>query len=175
MSQISFSFSSYFPSLFSTVFITMSTYYLNLYSIKYRINSGCDGLCVCSGWVGGCRGVVECRGVSASSVSVYKHFEYGKSKSKCSVLIFFFTGDSLSGHRNQAFTTRDKDHDTNDGGSCALSYKGAWWYTKCHSSNLNGLYLGGHHELYAKGVTWNAWRGYYYSLKNTEMKIRRLP
>ncbi|XP_076063831.1 techylectin-5A-like [Oratosquilla oratoria] len=52
------------------------------------------------------------------------------------------------------------------------SFKGAWWYTKCHSSNLIGKYLRGTTESYADGVTWSSWRGQHYSLCNVEMKIR---
>ncbi|XP_033111072.1 ficolin-2-like, partial [Anneissia japonica] len=82
-------------------------------------------------------------------------------------------GDSLGGHRNLQFSTSDRDHDTY-GSSCAVAYKGAWWYSSCHSSNLNGLYLKGETDQYAKGVVWSHWKGHYYSLKTTEMKIRRL-
>ena len=41
----------------------------------------------------------------------------------------------------------------------------------CHDSNLNGFYHGTR-ASYADGVVWRAWRGYSYSLKFTEMKLR---
>ncbi|EDO35260.1 predicted protein, partial [Nematostella vectensis] len=80
-------------------------------------------------------------------------------------------GDSLSDHRGAPFSTKDRDNDS-AGASCAIIYKGAWWYTACHSSNLNGKYYHGSHASYADGVNWRAWKGYHYSLKHTEMKIR---
>eukprot|EP00794_Sanderia_malayensis_P017932 gene17932-19721_t len=70
------------------------------------------------------------------------------------------------------FSTKDKDNDSNPGGSCAIAYHGAWWYGKCHASNLNGKYLNGNHKSYANGVNWYRWKGHRYSLKKTEMKIR---
>ena len=81
-------------------------------------------------------------------------------------------GNSLSHHNGRKFSTRDRDND-NWSGHCAVTYKGAWWYGSCHSSNLNGLYLFGPHTSYANGVNWSAWLGYHYSLKCTEMKFRR--
>ena len=80
-------------------------------------------------------------------------------------------GDSLRNHNGMMFSTKDRDNDLT-GGSCAQGYKGAWWYNKCHHSNLNGLYLRGNHTSYADGVNWLHWRGHQYSLKKTEMKIR---
>ena len=82
-------------------------------------------------------------------------------------------GDSLEAHSGKRFSTKDEDHD-NHAGSCAVTYKGAWWYDQCHSSNLNGVYLAGSHSSYADGVNWLAWRGYHYSLKSVEMKMRPL-
>nr|XP_049608236.1 fibrinogen C domain-containing protein 1-like isoform X5 [Syngnathus scovelli] len=48
-------------------------------------------------------------------------------------------GDQLSGHSGMKFSTKDRDQDT-AAGNCAYHWKGAWWYTKCHWANLNGLY-----------------------------------
>ena len=81
-------------------------------------------------------------------------------------------GNSLSWHHGIKFSTRDRDNDVWSG-NCAQSYKGAWWYRNCHQSNLNGQYLFGPQGSYAKGVNWYHWKGYNYSLKFTEMKLRR--
>ncbi|XP_035671209.1 microfibril-associated glycoprotein 4-like [Branchiostoma floridae] len=83
-------------------------------------------------------------------------------------------GDSLTVHDGKPFSTKDRDNDE-DSISCAQTYKGAWWYESCHGSNLNGLYHLGTHESRADGVNWYNWKGYNYSLKRTEMKIRPTP
>ena len=82
------------------------------------------------------------------------------------------SGDSLAYHRGLPFTTRDQHNDNKGGQNCAIKFKGAWWYKWCHKSNLNGLYHRGHHSSVADGVNWFHWKGYRYSLKRTEMKIR---
>ena len=76
-----------------------------------------------------------------------------------------FKGDSLTYHLGRKFGTRDTH-------ACAVGHKGAWWYHGCHHSNLNGLYLRGNHTSYADGVNWLRWKGFHYSLKFTEMKLR---
>ncbi|CAO2598207.1 Fcn2, partial [Lemmus lemmus] len=80
-------------------------------------------------------------------------------------------GDSLTTQNNQFFSTKDQDNDQSSS-SCAQQYHGAWWYSDCHASNLNGLYLGGPHKSYANGVNWKSWGGYNYSYKVSEMKMR---
>nr|XP_039263490.1 microfibril-associated glycoprotein 4-like [Styela clava] len=105
----------------------------------------------------------------------YSNFKIGGPKTKYTLAVAGYTGDagdSLSGHNGLRFTTKDQDNDSNSA-NCAVSFKGAWWYSSCHSSNLNGHYFkGGVHKSYADGVEWSPWKGQYYSLKITEMKIR---
>lgn len=81
-------------------------------------------------------------------------------------------GDSLSYHSGQKFSTFDRDQDLFLQNCAALS-SGAFWFRSCHFANLNGFYLGGPHLSYANGINWAQWKGFYYSLKRTEMKIRR--
>ena len=92
--------------------------------------------------------------------------------SQSRVLFSGTAGDSLSYHRGQAFTTKDQDNDSSST-NCAVYYKGAWWFASgCHTSDLNGLYHHGKHSSYADGVNWYHWKGYKYSVKRAEMKIR---
>jgi len=80
-------------------------------------------------------------------------------------------GDSFSNTNGMQFSTKDRDHDTY-GTSCAVQFHGAWWYSNCHAANLNGKYLNGPHSSYANGVNWSSFKGYYNSLKKTEMKVK---
>ena len=80
-------------------------------------------------------------------------------------------GNSLAGHIGSQFSTRDRDNDIWPD-NCAVSFGGAWWYRNCHASNLNGRYHGGSHDSFADGVNWFTWRGYLYSLRFSEMKLR---
>ncbi|KAL9985725.1 hypothetical protein ACROYT_G008163 [Oculina patagonica] len=105
----------------------------------------------------------------------YDSFAIGDEASKYSLSLGSYSGsagDSLTLHNGYPFTTKDQDNDS-WGSNCAVGFKGAWWYTACHHSNLNGLYHhGGQHSSYADGVNWYHWKGHYYSLKRSEMKIR---
>ncbi|XP_069503192.1 ficolin-1-like [Ambystoma mexicanum] len=80
-------------------------------------------------------------------------------------------GDSLTRHNEGLFSTKDRDNDRL-GWSCAETFKGAWWYTDCHDSNLNAMYLYGTHSSHADGINWRSGKGLKYSYKVSEMKIR---
>jgi ficolin len=81
-------------------------------------------------------------------------------------------GDSFSYSRGMPFTTKDRDNDSYST-NCAVKFKGAWWFgSGCHQAHLNGLYHHGKHTSHADGVNWYHWKGYNYSAKKAEMKIR---
>ena len=80
-------------------------------------------------------------------------------------------GDSIGYHKGMPFSTKDNDNDAYVG-NCAQSYVGAWWFTYCHYSHLNGYYYpdGKYHS--AKGIVWYHWHYNYNPLKASQMKIR---
>ncbi|XP_008113826.2 fibrinogen-like protein 1 isoform X2 [Anolis carolinensis] len=94
-------------------------------------------------------------------------------------------GDALSGGSNfdqqwsaslngMPFSTSDRDNDRFLAGSCAQESRSGWWFNRCHAANLNGLYYkkGKYTASSDNGVVWSTWRGLWYSLKYTAMKIR---
>uniref|UniRef100_A0A6P7FXC2 Microfibril-associated glycoprotein 4-like n=1 Tax=Diabrotica virgifera virgifera TaxID=50390 RepID=A0A6P7FXC2_DIAVI len=82
-------------------------------------------------------------------------------------------GDSLTSHINAKFTTLDVDQDK-DPGNCAQNHEGAWWYTACFNSNLNGKYmtlvLPGAYLTH--GLNWHALKNSYVNLAGSRMMIR---
>ena len=84
------------------------------------------------------------------------------------------SGDSLTYHNGRQFTTRDRDNDPARG-NCAKIYGGAWWYiADCHYAHLNGLYSHSGLPPRSNGLAWWHWKSSYYSMKATEMKLRRV-
>ena len=76
-------------------------------------------------------------------------------------------GDSFTGQSGHQFSARDQDNDVWSS-HCAQSFHGAWWYSSCHGSNLNGGYG---RTSYADGLSWNAWLGYHNSLERASMAV----
>ena len=116
-----------------------------------------------------------------SAYAQYTSFSIGDSSSKYILSVSGYSGTAgdsftsaanMSNYRGYQYSTRDQDNDRCNC-NCAQTYKGAWWYGNCHLSNLNGLYHGGPHSSYADGVNWYTMKGYHYSLKFTEMKLRQ--
>ena len=74
-------------------------------------------------------------------------------------------GDALTFHKNYKFSTRDKDNGKYSV-KCAVKYHGAWWYSGCYHSNLNGRYTTSHFDRYP----WLKWRAR--PVTFTQMKMR---
>ncbi|XP_035522759.1 fibrinogen-like protein 1 [Morone saxatilis] len=74
------------------------------------------------------------------------------------------------------FSTRDQDNDRYLQGSCAQENKAGWWFNRCHAANLNGKFYrtGKYKGQYDDGVVWGTWKGLWYSLRHTTMKVRPL-
>ena len=108
--------------------------------------------------------------------AVYSQFSLNGADKKYSLQVSGYTGDAgdgLTQHNGKEFTTHDQDNDDSQSSNCAVASRGAWWYSSCHNSNLNGLYLAGQHSTNGIGVNWDSWRGINYSLRITEMKVKR--
>ena len=82
-------------------------------------------------------------------------------------------GDSLIHHNGRKFSARDNDNDRNSRNCARDIYPGGWWFNNCFHAHLNGVYHQNPSISYAKGIVWRSWKGWYYSLKFTEMKTRR--
>ncbi|XP_032775073.1 fibrinogen-like protein 1 [Rattus rattus] len=121
-----------------------------------------------------------------SRFAQYEKFKVGDEKSFYELNVGEYSGtagDSLSGtfhpevqwwasHQTMKFSTRDRDND-NYSGNCAEEEQSGWWFNRCHSANLNGVYYQGPYRAETdNGVVWYTWRGWWYSLKSVVMKIR---
>lgn len=106
----------------------------------------------------------------------YKHFALASENHNYTLTLGDYegtAGNSLKYHQGAPFSTRDRDNDFNPRGHCARTFHGAWWFTACHESHLNGRYHHGRHKSYGDGINWMAFRGHNYSLKFSRMMIRR--
>ncbi|KAG8004262.1 Fibrinogen-like protein 1 [Nibea albiflora] len=117
----------------------------------------------------------------------YKNFKVASEKDHYQLTFGTYegtAGDALSGtyqvgvsdwasHQGIKFSTYDRDND-NYKGNCAQQDKGGWWFNKCHSAHLNGMYYpSGHYSAVTDdGIVWYTWRGWWYSLKTSIMKLR---
>ncbi|CAC5368642.1 Fibrinogen-like protein A,Ryncolin-4,Angiopoietin-related protein 7,Angiopoietin-related protein 1,Ficolin-3,Ficolin-1-B,Ficolin-2,Ryncolin-1,Tenascin-R,Fibrinogen-like protein 1,Angiopoietin-1,Tenascin-X,Fibrinogen C domain-containing protein 1-A,Tenascin-N,Ryncolin-3,Tenascin,Fibroleukin,Fibrinogen C domain-containing protein 1,Techylectin-like protein,Ryncolin-2,Techylectin-5B,Microfibril-associated glycoprotein 4,Fibrinogen alpha chain,Ficolin-1-A,Fibrinogen gamma-B chain,Ficolin-1,Fibrinogen C domain- len=93
-----------------------------------------------------------------SRYAEYCKFSVGNATTKYTLNIDGYSGnagDSLKFHNEMKFSTKDKNNEIKPG-RCAQDYQGAWWYNHCHTSNLNGAYLGGQHSSYSNGIIWES-------------------
>ena len=119
----------------------------------------------------------DCDGVRKYARYSYFHVEGSSVNYKLHVSGYSGTaGDSFTTVRNlngMQFSTRDRDNDNSDS-NCATLFGGGsgWWFNDCFRCNLNGPYSCGALQTHWLGVIWYDFRGAFYSLKYTEMKMR---
>ncbi|XP_040180162.1 ficolin-1-A-like [Rana temporaria] len=110
-----------------------------------------------------------------NTYATYEGFSLGGESEQYTLYLSEYTGgtagDSLSYHKNQKFSTKDKDGDGSHRVNCAVFYTAPWWHKACFDSSLNGLYLKGEHTEKG-GIAWAKFRGIQYSLKFSEIKFR---
>ncbi|XP_063446810.1 fibrinogen C domain-containing protein 1-like [Mytilus trossulus] len=107
----------------------------------------------------------------------YKHFKIGAESTKFKLTAngyYGTAGNSLEHHNGYSFSTRDQDNDNAPSGNCSTWFPGGWWYNRCVTANLNGVYFIRTPILEHRGVYWRTWKGINYSLKNSVMMLRRL-
>ena len=75
--------------------------------------------------------------------------------------------DKLVYQNNAKFSTYDVDNDMSSI-SCSLAHDGAWWYNKCHRSNLNARYDEFQDTRWEDSLSWHTLK-----LQFSEMKVRR--
>uniref|UniRef100_H2Y7W9 Fibrinogen C-terminal domain-containing protein n=1 Tax=Ciona savignyi TaxID=51511 RepID=H2Y7W9_CIOSA len=103
----------------------------------------------------------------------YSSFSIGSAWEKYTLKVSGYSGnagDSLSHHNGRPFSTKDVDNDSSSR-NCAVANHGAWWYTYCYYSNLNGKYLKCQTTT-NRAASWYTFHGVQYSMKFIEMKFR---
>lgn len=95
----------------------------------------------------------------------YEHFRISNEEDLYRLHVHGYhgdAGDSLTSrwenHNGQPFSTKDNDNDGRFIDNCAEHYQGAWWFTSCFESHLNGLYKqkGSHDNYFVRnGLQWN--------------------
>uniref|UniRef100_K1Q9A0 Ficolin-1 n=1 Tax=Magallana gigas TaxID=29159 RepID=K1Q9A0_MAGGI len=109
----------------------------------------------------------------------YSSFNVGNETSNYSVTLHGYSGnvdayDCFGASiNNMMFSTKDQDNDAWPR-NCAEEFQSGWWHNACHCANPNGVYLAGNTSIYAVGIVYQPWRGYYYSLKSTQLMVRRI-
>ena len=75
-------------------------------------------------------------------------------------------GSFLAAHNGYKFSTKDQDNDLAPVNCATVSeIRGAWWFSDCRASNLNGVYRNGADD---GTIMWGDIR----SIKRAQMKIR---
>ena len=108
----------------------------------------------------------------------YKKFKVGSEESNYKLEISGYSGNATDAmkiqHNGMEFSTKDRDNDRYSE-SCALQWKGAWWYNLCLEANLNGLFTTGPSSRgRPEYMSWFTLNEQYGTIVFSEMKIRRI-
>ena len=129
------------------------------------------------------------RGSVREKFAEYGEFAVGNNIDKYKLHLAYYdarstAGDSLIGTsanlNGMKFTTIDQDNDLHTHINCAIRFTGGWWFNKCHSANLNGLYPPESLVIndcsdwvsYAKYLTWTSFNACFGEIVFSEMRIR---
>ncbi|XP_063074760.1 fibrinogen-like protein 1 [Engraulis encrasicolus] len=75
-------------------------------------------------------------------------------------------------HQGVKFSTPDHNNYEEDP-ECIQQDQSGWWFSRCHSGNLNGRhYTGPYQAMTDDGLVWYTWHGYWYTIKSVVMMIR---
>ena len=113
----------------------------------------------------------------------YDQFSVGDEDSDYTLSVSGYQNASTAGNSltsrdsGQRFSTPDRDNDmatTFADGHCAVYFHGPWWHRDCYHSLLTGKYFtsGGTRSSPPYGIIWSSWKGFEYSLRSADMKIR---
>ena len=102
----------------------------------------------------------------------YKRFKIESEANKYKMKITGYSGnsgyDGFTPHNNHPFSTWDRDNDS-FGKNCAQKYKGAFWYSDCHSYSIpTGLY-----KQKCPGHDCMSWKKFQ-ALKQILMKVKSI-
>ncbi|XP_065062243.1 ficolin-2-like isoform X2 [Rhopilema esculentum] len=114
---------------------------------------------------------VELRQWYFTSYASYSTFEIENEENQYRIRVSGYSGtagDSLSQHNGVQFSTKDRDNDLASF-HCAKTSSGAWWYSSCGVSNLNGVYSPKSRAV-AEKMTWYATSSYS-GIFFSEMKV----
>ncbi|KFB35709.1 AGAP011225-PA-like protein [Anopheles sinensis] len=105
----------------------------------------------------------------------YDEFLIGSEEEKYRLKIGAYTGtagDALLPHQENKFTTMDQQNDYREDGNCAILSHGAWWYSSCGTSSLNGPYGNTSDEW--KTMSWFYFRFNRLPMAYTRMMLREV-
>ena len=113
---------------------------------------------------------------SNTAYAQYSEFEILDDAAQYAIVLKDYNGtagDSLNYHNIVRFSTKDKEYDTHETTNCAEHHNGGWWFRNCYIAHLTGPFVPGGSTIEWIGIIWYNWKGSKYSLKFTEMKVRR--